>query len=242
MSFKLVTCLCRFALGLAVAWPALAGAQSGDKPFSHEQIDQLTAQVALFPDALLSQVLMAATYPADVADAAVWSRANPNDKGDDAVMLVESKPWDTSVQSLVAFPQVAIMMGDNPGWVRDLGDVFLAQPEDVMDSVQRLRAAAQKAGNLSSNDQVTVTVEQSPPPTFVFEAAAPPPPPQVIVIEQRNPSVIFVPVYNPVWAFGPWPHPAFPPFFFPPPPGFWFSTTIATGIFWGVGIGVHNSV
>ena len=91
---------------------------------------------------------MASTYPADVAEAAKWSRANSDKKGDDAVKLVESQPWDPSVQSLVAFPQVIIMMGEKPDWVQDLGDAFLAQPEDVMDSVQRLRAQAQKAGNL----------------------------------------------------------------------------------------------
>ena len=114
------------SLLLAFALPTLASAQTGDKPFSKEQLDQLTAQVALYPDALLSQVLMAATYPADVAEAAKWSRANAEQKGDAAVKMVESQPWDPSVQSLVAFPQVVIMMGEKPDWVKDLGDAFLA--------------------------------------------------------------------------------------------------------------------
>ena len=130
----------------ALAAPALAFAQGGGATFSREQLDQLTAQVALYPDSLLSQVLMAATYPADVAEAAKWSRAHPDAKGDDAVKRVESQPWDPAVQSLVAFPQVVITMGEKPDWVRDLGDAFLAQPEDVMDSVQRLLNQAQKAG------------------------------------------------------------------------------------------------
>ena len=232
----------RAVLALAVALPALAAAQTADKPFTKEQIDQLTAQVALFPDALLSQVLMAATYPADVAEAARWSRANSEQKGDDAVRMVDDRPWDPSVKSLVAFPQVIIMMGENPGWVKDLGDAFLAQPEDVMDSIQRLRAAAQKAGNLQSNNDVVVRVEAAPPPTIVIEASAPPPPPQVIVIEQRNPQVVFVPVYNPIYVFGPWLWPAWPPVFIPPPPGFWFSTAVVTGVVWGVGIGVRHAI
>jgi hypothetical protein len=106
------------ACALLLAQSAAAVAQTADKPFSKEQLDQLTAQVALFPDALLSQVLMAATYPAEVAEAAKWSRANSDRKGDDAVRMVEDRGWDPSVSSLVAFPQVIIMMGENPGWVR----------------------------------------------------------------------------------------------------------------------------
>ena len=223
----------------ALAWSGLALAQQ-DTTFSNERLDQLTAQIALYPDALLSQVLMAATYPADVAEAAKWSRANPEAKGDDAVKMVANEPWDTSVQSLVAFPQVAIMMGEKPDWVRDLGDAFLAQPEDVMDSVQRLRVRAQQAGNLKSNEQMTVTVEAPPPPdvTVVRQGA----PQQVIVIQPAQPEVIFVPQYNPTIVFGVWPYPAYPPFFIPPPPGFWFSTAVVTGIAWGVGIGVRNAL
>jgi hypothetical protein len=230
------------SLLLAFALPALAPAQTGGKIFSNEQIDQLTAQVALYPDALLSQVLMASTYPADVAEAAKWSRANSERKGDAAVKMVESRPWDPSVQSLVAFPQVIIMMGEKPDWVKDLGDAFLAQPEDVMDSVQRLRVAAQKAGNLTTNEQVTVKVETAPPPQVVVEASAPPPPPQVIVIEQKSPEVIYVPSYNPTVVYGTWPYPAYPPYYVPYPPGYWFSSAVATGIAWGVGIGISNAI
>jgi hypothetical protein len=138
----------------------VAGAE---QQFSNQQLDQLTAQIALYPDALLSQVLMASTYPSDVASAAEWARAHPDAKGDEAVKLVEDRDWDPTVASLVAFPQVIVTMGEKPDWVRDLGDAFLAQPEDVMESVQRLRVQAQKAGNLKSNEQTVVRVENEPP-------------------------------------------------------------------------------
>ena len=111
----------RFLAVLACLIPVLAAAQGDYRSFGKEQIDQLTGQVALFPGALLSQVLMAATYPADVA-AAAWSRAKPDDRGDAAVTLVDDQPWDPSVQSLVAFPQVIVMMGENPTWVKDRGE------------------------------------------------------------------------------------------------------------------------
>ncbi len=242
----MTTSVCRWLrwplLALALAAPAIAAAQAGDKPFSREQLDQMTAQIALYPDALLSQVLMASTYPADVAEAAKWSRAHADDKGDEAVEKVQDQPWDPSVQSLVAFPQVIIMMGEKPDWVKDLGDAFLAQPDAVMDSVQRLRAAAQRAGNLKSNNEVIVTTETVPPPDVVVEAASPPPPPQVIVIEQKSPEVIYVPSYNPTYVYGPWPYPAYPPYYIPYPPGYWFSAAVITGIAWGVGIGVRNAM
>ena len=106
---------------------------------------------------------MATTYPEDFAAAAAWSKAHPDAKGDDAVKMVENEPWDPSVASLVAFPEVLITFGEQPDWVRNIGDAFLAQPDDVMDSVQRLRQKAQAAGNLKSNEQVTVSM-QAPEP------------------------------------------------------------------------------
>src|SRR5512137_981909 len=162
---------------LALCPAAFTAAQT----FSNERIDQLTAQIALYPDSLLSQVLMASTYPADVAAAAKWSREHPDAKGDDAVQMVQDRDWDPSVASLVAFPQVIVTMGEKPDWVKDLGDAFLAQPDDVMNSVQRLRASAQKAGNLKSNEQMKVSVQ-----------AAPPSDPQVTVVQQSAPQQIIV--------------------------------------------------
>lgn len=217
-----------------------AQVRAADPPkFNVEQLDQMLAPIALFPDALLSQVLMATTYPKDVAEAADWAFANRSLKGDDAVKAVQDKPWDPSVQSLVAFPQVLAMLGEKPEWVQDLGDAFLAQPEAVMDSVQFLRSKAKNAGNLSSNEQQIVTVEAAPPPPQTIVVNAPPPPTQIITIAPANPQVIFVPIYNPVHVFGPWWHPLFPPFFFPPPVRWGFGwNPVSTAIWWGVGIGV----
>src|SRR3982751_6154315 len=143
----------------ALACSALAAAQEAPT-FTREQLDQMMAPIALYPDSLLSQLLMASTYPADVADAAKWSKANPSQKGDAAVQAVQSQPWDPSVQSLVAFPQVIQMMGDQPDWVQKLGDAFLASSKDVLDSAQRLRSQAKRSGHLESSPQQTVSVEQ----------------------------------------------------------------------------------
>jgi hypothetical protein len=225
-------------LGL-FAWPAHA---QEAKPFSNEQIDRLTAQVALYPDSLLGQLLMATTYPEDFAAAAAWSKAHPDAKGDEAVRMVEKEAWEPSVASLVAFPEVLITLNQSPEWVRDIGDAFLTQPDDVMDSVQRLRRKAQAAGNLKSNEQMKVSMQapQPAPQTVVIQQSAPPP--QVIVIEPAQPSVVFVPSFNPTIVYGPWPSPAFPPVFYPPPPGYWWSRTIVTGIAFGVGIGITNAL
>jgi hypothetical protein len=116
--------------------------------------------IALYPDSLLSQVLMASTYPDNVMQAVQWSQDNPAMKGDAAVQAVASQPWDPSVKSLVAFPALLAMMGENPPWVENLGNAFLAQPHDVMDSVQRLRAIAQQTGTLKSTPQQKVIVTQ----------------------------------------------------------------------------------
>ncbi len=158
-------------LALAVATASFAQS-TPSKSFSNEQLDQMLAPIALYPDSLLAQVLMASTYPAQVKDAAAWSKANKNQQGDAAVTAVESKGWDPSVASLVAFPSLIQQMGEHPDEVQKIGDAFLAQSSDVMDSVQRLRAAAQKAGNLKSTEQQKVVVEQ-----------------QKIIIEPTQPQV-----------------------------------------------------
>ena len=200
--------------------------------FKKEQIDQFMAPIALYPDALLSQMLMASTYPADVADAAAWSKANPKATGDAAVKQVANQPWDPSVQSLVAFPQVIAQMGAHPDWVRNVGDAFLAQPDDVMASVQRLRAQAQKAGNLKSTEQQKVIVQQGAPETTIIQ------------IEQANPQVVYVPTYNPTVVYGTWAYPAYPPPYYPPPPGYYHpvATGLAAGLAFGTGIAIADSL
>jgi hypothetical protein len=204
--------------------PTDAVAQTPAK-VSNQQLDSLTAPIALYPDALLAQVLMAATFPQDVTAAAAWSKANSQYKGDDAVKAVASEPWDPSVQSLVAFPQVLATMASKPDWVTQLGNAFLAQPDDVMDSVQRLRKQAQSAGNLKTSEQQKVIVEQS-----------------TIQIVPANPQVVYVPTYNPTVVYGTWPYPAYPPVYVPPPPGYAIATGFMTGLAFGAGVAVANSL
>ena len=146
------------------------GARAQDEPppqtqtFAIEEIDSLVAPVALYPDSLLAQVLMASTYPLEVVEASRFARANP-DLADDALNeALKDKSWDASVKSLVSFPQVLTMMDEKLDWTQKLGDAFLAQQTDVMDAVQRLRAKAKAEGNLESNEQQKVIVEQAPAP------------------------------------------------------------------------------
>jgi hypothetical protein len=217
----------------AQAPPPPTSAQGASAPvFPKEQIDQFMAPIALYPDALLSQILMASTYPADVADAATWSQANPKATGDAAVKQVASKPWDPSVQSLVAFPEVLAQMAAHPDWVRNMGDAFLAQPDDVMASVQRLRAQAQKAGNLKTTEQQKVIVQQATPQTTVIQ------------IEPADPQVVYVPSYNPTVVYGTWAYPAYPPPYYPPPPGYYHpvATGLAAGLAFGTGVAIANSL
>ena len=208
--------------------PVLVVAQAA-QPLTKEELDQLVAPVALYPDTLLSQVLMAATYPADVADAAKWSAAHSNVKGDDAVKAVDAQQWDPSVKALVGFPQVLQMMGQKPDWVQKLGDAFLASSKDVLDSAQRLRARAQKTGNLKSNEQQKVVVDTS-------QAT------QVIQIQPANPQVVYVPAYNPTVVYGTWPYPSYPPYYMPPPPAYYPGAALASGIAFGIGVGITASL
>ncbi len=228
--------------------PAAAAPQR-DRVFSQEELDQMVAPIALYPDSLLAQVLMAATYPGNVADAVAWSKANPNAKGDDAVKQVASQPWDPSVQSLVAFPQALATLGQDPAWVQRLGDAFLAQPDDVMDAVQRLRRQAQAAGNLESNQYQKVTVqpaaaapESAPAPaqggTTVVETASSP----TIIIEPSNPETVYVPSYNPTTVYGTWPYPSYPPAYYPPPVGYYAGSALMTGLAFGTGIAITNAL
>jgi hypothetical protein len=190
-----------FLMLLAVALPGPVRAQAPAAPaapptatFSEAELDQMLAPIALYPDSLLAQVLMASTYPADVKEAAAWSKAHPDTKGDAAIEQVKDKAWEASVASLVAFPQVLAMMDAKPDQVQKIGDAFLADPGRVMDRVQFLRKKAQDAGNLKTTEQqkVSTTTENNK---------------QVIVVEPAQPNSVYVPVYQPSVVYGSWWYP-----------------------------------
>jgi hypothetical protein len=185
---KILACV----TALIVAAPLTVPAQSSAPPvpFKTEEIDQLVAPIALYPDPLLAQILMASTYPLDVVQAARFAKENPNLKGDQLAEALRKQTWDDSVKSLVSFPQVLAMMDARLDWTQKLGDGFLAQQKDVMDAIQRLRARAQAEGTLKSTPEQKVTVQQAPP--------------TVIAIQPANPQVVYVPTYNPAVAYGAW--------------------------------------
>ena len=206
-----------------------------------EQLDQAVAPVALYPDSLLAQVLMAATYPLEVVQAERWVKQNPTLKGSAAEL--NKLTWDPSVKSLIDFPQVLAMMSERLDWTVKLGDAFLADRKGVMDAVQRLRRKAQAEGNLKTTKEQKVTVEQPPAtqPAAPPQPGAPPPAPPspVILVESTSPSVVYVPTYNPTVVYGAWPYPAYPPYYYTPP-GYaagaalvGFGVGVAVGAAWG---------
>jgi hypothetical protein len=172
------------------AAPPVAGVEGetavAERPaFSEEQIEQMLAPIALYPDSVLAQVLMGATYPLEIVQAARWLKRNPDlkDEALDAALLDE--PWDPSVKTLVLFPEVLKRMNDNLDWTQDLGDAFLSQEGDVMDAVQRLRREAQHTGALKDTAQQKVVVER-----------------QTIVVEPADPQVVYLPTYDPATVYG----------------------------------------
>lgn len=212
--------------------------------YTAAQIDQWVAPVALYPDTLLSQILMASTYPSNVIQAAQWSKDNPKMQGDAAIQAVAGQPWDPSVKSLVAFPQLMSLMGENPPWVQNLGDAFLAQPKDVMDSVQRLRLLAQQTGALQSTPQQTVTTVTKPAPakTTTSESTNTTTSPTVIKIESADPQVVYVPTYNPNTVYGTWPNAAYPPTYLPPSPGEQFTDSLVKGLGFSLGVATTYAI
>ncbi len=207
------------ALALALGFTQVSALAQNQPAFTQQQLDQMLAPIALYPDPLLSQVLMASTYPIEVVEAARWSKANPGLKGDDAVRAVAQQDWDPSVKSLVAFPQVLSWMDENLDWTRNLGDAFLAQEPQVMETVQTLRQRAQAAGTLRSDDRYRV----------VSEAGA-------IAVVPVSPQIIYVPYYDPRVVYGPWWWPAYPPVRWRPWPDYYARPGYAMG--WGPGIGI----
>ena len=187
-------------------------------PLSQQQLSSLVAPIALYPDPLVSQILMASTYPLEVGEAATWQKQNSRLTGSTLDSALQSQTWDPSVKSLVSFPQALQMMGSDLSWTQKLGDAVLAQQSDVMSAIQAMRAKAKQAGNLTTTPQQTVSTSG-----------------QTIVIQPANPQIVYVPTYNPAVVYGPWPYPAYPP---PPPyypPGYVAGTALLS---FGIGMAV----
>lgn len=186
--------------------------------FSQADLDTALAPVALYPDSLLAQLLMAVTYPDQVMEAAEWSKKNDKLKGEDAVKAVQEKKWDSSVASLVAFPQVLEMLSSKPDWTKKLGEMFLADPDAVMDTIQKLRHKAKEAGNLKDTKEQKVIVKEASSSSSSGGNATV----QggnnttIIEIQPADPQTVYVPVYNPTVVYGTWWHPT-PPYFYSPP-------------------------
>jgi Protein of unknown function (DUF3300) len=166
--------------------PAPTGYSGQGVPLSADDLQQLVAPIALYPDALVAQILGAATFPDQVAAAAGWLQQNQSLTGTALTQAVDGQPWDPSVKALTQFPSVLDNLAKNLSWTSSLGEAYHTQAADVMSAVQVLRAKAQAAGNLKSGSQITV-VQQSP---------------QVIVIQPTNPQVVYVPTYSPTVVYG----------------------------------------
>ncbi len=212
---------------MLVASVVLAGGQAlrAQEPMAYSwgQIDQMVAPIALYPDALVSQVLMAATFPDQVAEADQWIQTNPGLSGGELDDALSTASWDPSVISLCKFPNLLHRMGSNMQWTTDLGYAFLGQREQVLNSVQRLRRAAYQNGYLRSSPQQTIVVE-----------------PQYILIQPYNPNVVYVPVYEPTVVYGPaWNYPTY--YYrsvWAPSPGLSF----VNGFAWGIGFAAAQAL
>jgi Protein of unknown function (DUF3300) len=188
-----------------------------------QDLSNLVAPVALYPDMLLSQVLAASTYPAEITEAQQWMQGNPGLRGQQLVEAAKQQPWDPSVQALVAFPQVMNMLTRDIQWTTDLGNAFLSQQADVMDAIQRLRASARDNGRLVNTPQQRVTYEQQNGQN-------------AIVIQPTDPQMVYPPIYNPVYVWGPPVYGYYPPLGYPGP-GLGISYAVGTflgGLFAGL--------
>jgi len=199
-----------------------------DQALTPNQLDDLVAPVALYPDTLLSQVLVACTYPLEVVQAFQWVSKNPGLQGPALTQGAEQQNWDASIQALVMFPDVLKRLNDDVTWTTNLGNAFLAQQQDVMDAVQRMRAKAQQAGKLASTPQENVVTDT--------ENGQP-----AIEIVPTDPNIMYVPVYDPAWIWGPAVWYPYPRWWWPPRSvifgglGFGFGGGINVGFFFGAG-------
>src|SRR3984893_8218360 len=198
--------------------PAESTGYSGQgAPLSADQLEQIVAPIALYPDALVAQILGASTFPDQIAAASGWLQQNKSLTGTALMQAVDKQQWDPSVKALTQFPSVLDNLAKNLSWTSSLGEAYHTQAADVMTAVQVLRAKAQAAGNLKSGSQITV-VQQSP---------------QVIVIQPTNPQVVYVPTYNPTVVYG-------TPYV---TPGYSTEAVVATGLLaFGLGIAVGAAI
>jgi Protein of unknown function (DUF3300) len=237
------------ALGLLIASPGVAPAQTNSSApgvapaqmnagptapdqsqqlLNAGQLDALVAPIALYPDPLIAEILMASTYPLEVVEAQRWVAAHKGLSADQLKAAVSTQSWDASVKSLTATPSVLQMMSDKLDWTQKLGDAVLAQQPDVMDAIQRLRQRAQANNMLASNKQQTVTTQE--------EGGA-----QVINIEPTDPNTVYVPYYDPGVVYGGWPYANYPPYYFGAP-DYIGAGLLATGLAFGAGYALGNWV
>lgn len=202
---------------VALALAPVLFAPSAQAHFERGELEQMLAPIALYPDTVLSHVLIAATYPDEVADAARWSRRHPQLHGEAAVDAVADYDWDPSVKALAAFPEVLARMDEDPDWTERLGEAFLHQEADVMDSVQTLRDHAYDSGRLGSLEHVRVVRER-----------------EYIYIEPRARHVVYVPYYDPWYVYGNWWWPSYPPYCWRTWGGH-PASYYQSGFYWGVG-------
>jgi hypothetical protein len=188
--------------------PPVILAQDSEEPeqtdrFKKEELTQMLAPIALYPDSLIAQILMASTYPLEIVEAERWLRQNKELKGDALDETLKEKTWDPSIKSLCHFPDVLFSMSNKLDQTRKLGDAFLGQEDEVMATIQELRLKAQEQGNLKTTEEQKVIVER-----------------EIVRIEPAYPEVVYVPVYDPLYVYGPWWYPAYPPYYWYYPPGF----------------------
>ena len=237
---RTTSCLARLAIAttiLLVDPDALVHAEeAAGSPRTAAQLDPLVAPIALYPDALLAQILMASTYPLEVAAAARWAQANPGVAGEALEDAMQSQPWDASVKGLTALPLILQMMSDRRDWTQALGDALLIRQQGVLDAIQRLRVRAETAGNLETTPQQKVARVAAPP-----EPGSTAPPGTVYTIEPATADEYSVPIYHARTAFGAWPHAEYPPLAWSPPglvgssSGFAFTSSVAVGgAIWGL--------
>ncbi len=204
------------------ATTATTDSATTDGGFDTEKLEQLVAPIALYPDALLMQILMGSTYPLEIVEADRWIREQPDLTGDALDEALLDKDWDPSIKSLTTLPKVLKQMSENLDWTQDLGDAFLAQESELLDTVQIMRGKAYEAGNLETTEQQSVVQQED----------------KIIVIESSSPEVIYVPTYSPVVVYGSsWGYPYwyYPRWYYPPRPGYGF-VAFGAGIVVGAAI------